>query len=79
MGGAETLETQGRQNSRERFAERFAGKFPEFRRTKLKISPRIRSAGPRHQPFMKTTEITKATKTTKATHTATNKELSVDS
>ena len=35
--------------SLEEFAERFAGKSPKFRQTKLESSPQIRSAEPRDQ------------------------------
>ena len=48
FGWPETLEKQGRkiryQNSPSKFAEKFAGNFPEIRRTKIKNSPQIRSA-----------------------------------
>ena len=47
-GWPETLEKQGRkiryQNSPSKFAEKFAGKFPKIRGTKIKNSPQIRSA-----------------------------------
>ena len=36
-------------NSLPKFAEKFAGNFPEIRRTKLKSSPQIHSAAPRDQ------------------------------
>ena len=55
IGGPETLEKQGQQICRkkllENFAEKFASKFPKIRRTKLKMSPQIRSAEPRDQGF----------------------------
>ena len=48
FGRPETLEKQGRkiryQNSPSKFAEKFAGTFPTFRRAKIKNSPQIRSA-----------------------------------
>ena len=48
FGWPETLEKQGRkiryQNSPSNFAEKFAGNLPQIGRTKIKISPQIRSA-----------------------------------
>ena len=44
FGGPEALEKQGRKirgkNSPSKFAEKFAGNFPEFRRAKIKIYPK---------------------------------------
>ena len=44
FGWPEALEKQGRkiryQNSPSKFAEKFAGKFPKIRRTKIKIHPK---------------------------------------
>ena len=52
-GGPETLEKQGQKirylNSLSKFAENFAGNSSKIRRTKIKNSPQIRSAEPRHQ------------------------------
>ena len=48
LGWPETLEKQGQkirdQNSPSKLAEKFAGNFPKIRRTKIKNSPKIRSA-----------------------------------
>ena len=54
LGG--TLEKQGRKTRRkkslERLAEKFAGNLPKVRQAKMKSSPHIRSAEPRHEVFL---------------------------